>query len=244
MRSKLDDFAVWATCWLNVRCWFGLEGVGLRSWGCSRHAQWWEVCGNYCVQHCNLSTLLLDIYWTFIPPAGLMAMMHFMCVCVLAHMRVCGKCMHSVLKVLHMVCTTTFKALGHLPLWCLIVQVLSLSLSLLYFLMVYIRCTDSVYLFELFTFFSDWVICWIYKYSSVCLYVVCMLDSKHSPCNDVQSLRCISCACLQRGWILFIRKKVLFRISCLHTFQISKDSNICLADIAGMGLKCTCYEMS
>ena len=31
VRPKLDEVAVWALRWLNVRCWFGLEHVGLRS---------------------------------------------------------------------------------------------------------------------------------------------------------------------------------------------------------------------
>lgn len=77
------------------------------------------------------------------------------------------------------------------------ILLLSLTLSLSYVFMVYIPSTDTVCLFELFTFFRDAVIHWIYKYNSVCLCVVCMLDSKHSPCNDVQRIRCISCVCLQ-----------------------------------------------
>lgn len=149
-----------------------------------------------------------------------------MCVCVCACE--CGKCMHAVRKVVHMVCMpdsvpqAIFRhntSLSNSPLPPSVPP----SLSLSYFLIVYIPSTDSVCLFELFTFFRDAVIHWIYKYNSVCLCVVCMLDSKHSPCNDVQSIRCISCAGLrtEAGERFSLEKQNPFCIFGLYTYAQS-----------------------
>lgn len=113
------------------------------------------------------------------------------------------KCMHAIHKVVHRMCapdSMPWAIFHHNPLLSnSSSSPLSFPVSLV---VVYISSTDSVCLIELFTFFRDAVIHWIYKYNSVCLCVVCMLDSKHSPCNDAQSIRCISCVCVfaDRGW--------------------------------------------
>lgn len=118
------------------------------------------------------------------------------CVCVCLHACVCvlNACMHCTKWCIW--CVHQIQCPGPSSIIIPHCPILRLCVLLFYFLMVYIPSTDSVCLFELFTFFWDAVIHWIYKYNSVCLCVVCMLDSKYSPCNYAQGIRCISCACL------------------------------------------------
>lgn len=125
---------------------------------------------------------------------------------------------------------------------------LSLSHSLSDFLMVYIPSTDSVCLFELFTFFRDAVIHWIYKYYSVCLCAVCMLDSQHSPCNDVQRLGALVVSVRGcRGMNAYEQEnKILFAFLVLYSYpEFCQEKQICLVElILAVCFKCTCHGAS
>lgn len=143
----------------------------------------------------SFNSILADIYCSCILPAELVDSLQFVlnicgcfceCVCwMYAFITQCIWCTHQI---------HSLGASSVVALYCPILPRLTLFPPFFDFPMVYIPFTDSICLLELFTFFRDTVIHWIYKYNSICLYVVYKLDSCHSLCNLVQRIRCVSCA--------------------------------------------------